>query len=113
MKLISKCLFFREFSISELESANAIVFGVSLDPPFANKPFAEKHGINCEFLSDVHRTMISDYEMSCENFVIDEYTAANRGVVAINVEEKVGYVWRSEYLGLEPDYNEVIAYCNS
>jgi len=51
--------------------------------------------------------------MVFENFVIDGYTAANRGVVIVDEDGKIGYVWIAENLGLEPNYEEIIQYCNS
>ncbi len=100
-------------SIGPLQDANAVVFGVSVDSPFSNKAFAEKYDIRCELLSDVHRTMIADYGMEFENFVIEGYTAANRGVVIVDEDGKIGYFWLAENLGLEPNYEEILQYCNS
>ena len=100
-------------SLSTLTDANAVVFGVSVDAPFSNKAFADKYDIHFQLLSDVHRTMIEDYSMEFENFVIDGYTAANRGVVIVDEDGKIGYVWIAENLGLEPNYEEIIQYCNS
>jgi len=100
-------------SLSSLTDANAVVFGVSVDAPFSNKAFADKYDIHFQLLSDVHRTMIEDYGMEFENFVIDGYTAANRGVVIVDEDGKIGYVWIAENLGLEPNYEEIIQYCNS
>ena len=57
--------------------------------------------------------MIADYGMEFENFVIDGYIAANRGVVIIDEDSKIGYVWIAENLGLEPNYEEILQYCNS
>lgn len=100
-------------SLSSLTDANAVVFGVSVDAPFANKAFADQYDIHFELLSDVHRTMIKDYHMEFENFVIDGYTAANRGVVIVDEDGKIGYFWVAENLGLEPNYEEILQYCNS
>ncbi len=98
-------------SMNRLNDVGAHVFGVSVDSPFANGAFAKENGIEFTLLSDVHRTMISDYGMTFENFVIDGYTVANRGVVIVEADGTVGYVWTCESLGQEPDYEAIIAHC--
>ena len=100
-------------SLNTLSEANAVVFGISVDSPFANKAFADKNDIHFELLSDVHRTVSSDYDMTYDDFVIKGYTTCNRGVVIVDEDGKVGYVWKAESLGIEPDYEEIIRYCNS
>ena len=98
-------------SMAALNDAGATVFGISVDSPFANGAFAKENGLEFTLLSDVHRTMISDYGMTFENFAIDGYTVANRGVVVVEADGTVGYVWICESLGQEPDYDEVVAHC--
>lgn len=83
-------------SMAALNDAGATVFGVSVDSPFANGAFAKENGLEFTLLSDVHRTMISDYGMTFENFAIDGYTVANRGVVVVEADGTVGYVWVCE-----------------
>src|SRR6056300_395751 len=98
-------------SMSQLNGLCATVFGVSVDSPFANGAFAKENGLEFTLLSDVHREMIANYGMTFENFVIDGYTVANRGVVVVEADGKVGYVWTCENLGEEPDYAAIIAHC--
>ena len=98
-------------SMNQLNDVGATVFGVSVDSPFANGAFAKENGIEFTLLSDVHRTMITDYGMTFENFVIDGYTVANRGVVIVEADGTVGYVWTCENLGQEPDYEAIVAHC--
>ena len=56
--------------------------------------------------------MITDYGMTFENFVIDGYTVANRGVVIVEADGTIGYAWTCESLGQEPDYEAIIAHCS-
>ncbi len=98
-------------SMAALNDAGATVFGVSVDSPFANGAFAKANGLEFTLLSDVHRTMITDYGMTFENFAIDGYTVANRGVVVVEADGTVGYVWVCENLGQEPDYEAILAHC--
>jgi peroxiredoxin len=99
-------------SMTQLNDVGATVFGVSVDSPFSNGAFAKENGIEFTLLSDVHREMITDYGMAFENFVIDGYTVANRGVVIVEADGKVGYVWTCENLGEEPDYAAIVAHCS-
>ena len=98
-------------SMVKLNDLNAIVIGVSVDAPFSNGAFAKENGLEFPLLSDVHRTMITDYNMTFENFVIDGYTVANRGIVIVEADGNIGYVWRCDSLGDEPDYETIIAHC--
>lgn len=98
-------------SIAQLNDIGAKVLGISVDSPFANAAFAKEHGIQFTLLSDVHRTMISDYGMVFENFVIEGYTVANRGVVIVEADGTVGYVWKCGSLGEEPDYIAILSHC--
>ncbi len=97
--------------LSSLNDVGAVVLGVSVDSPFANGAFAKENGIEFTLLSDVHRTMIADYGVTFENFVIDGYTVANRAVVIVEDDGTVGYIWTCESLGEEPDYDAIIAHC--
>ena len=98
-------------SMAKLNDVGATVLGVSVDAPFSNGAFAKENGLEFTLLSDVHRTMITDYGMTFENFVIDGYTAANRGVVIVEADGTIGYTWTCESLGQEPDYEAIIAHC--
>ena len=98
-------------SMASLNDAGATVFGVSVDSPFANGAFAKENGLEFTLLSDVHRTMISEYGLTHDNFVIDGYTTATRAVVIVEADGTVGYVWACESLGQEPNYGEIIAHC--
>jgi peroxiredoxin len=99
-------------SMAKLNDVGATVFGVSVDSPFSNGAFAKENGIEFTLLSDVHRTMIADYDLTFENFVIDGYTVANRAVVIVEADGTVGYKWICESLGEEPDYDAIVAHCS-
>jgi peroxiredoxin len=99
-------------SMAKLNDVGATVFGVSVDSPFSNGAFAKENGIEFTLLSDVHRTMIANYDLTFENFVIDGYTVANRSVVIVEADGTVGYKWICESLGEEPDYDAIVAHCS-
>ena len=99
-------------SMASLNGVGATVLGVSVDSPFSNGAFAKENGLAFTLLSDVHRTMITDYGMAFDNFVIDGYTVANRAVVVVEADGSVGYVWVCDSLGQEPNYDEIMAHCS-
>ena len=99
-------------SMAKLNDVGATVFGVSVDSPFSNGAFAKENGIEFTLLSDVHRTMIANYDLTFENFVIDGYTVANRAVEIVEADGTVGYKWICESLGEEPDYDAIVAHCS-
>ena len=102
------CVF--EERLAQLNTAQAHVFGISPDSPFANAKFAEVNGISFPLLSDLHLQVTHQYEVKFENFAfIEGYTACNRAVFVIGEDGTVGYEWVAEHPGIEPDYDEVIA----
>ena len=102
------CVF--EERLAQLNTAQAHVFGISPDSPFANAKFAEVNGISFPLLSDLHLQVTHQYEVKFENFAfIEGYTACNRAVFVIGEDGTVVYEWVAEHPGIEPDYDEVMA----
>ena len=102
------CIF--EERLDQLNNAQALVFGVSPDSPFANAKFAEVNNISFPLLSDLHLHTARDYGVEFENFAfIDGYTACNRAVFIIGEDGSIIYEWVAEHPGIEPDYDQVMA----
>ncbi len=97
-------------SLSSFESLDAQVLGISIDPPFPLKAFAEQNGVNFPVLSDLHHSAIKDYGLVFENFAgVDGYSVARRSVVVIGKDGKVSWTWLADSPGNEPPYSEVEA----
>jgi peroxiredoxin len=47
--------------IAKLEDADSVVFGISVDSPFANDRFAKENDIKFQLLSDMTRRTMKDY----------------------------------------------------
>ncbi|MDD8019172.1 MAG: peroxiredoxin [Bacteroidota bacterium] len=95
-------------SITQFNSLNAQVIGVSVDTPFSNKAFGEKNGITFPLLSDYSRYVSSQYCGLVNNFAgLIGLTASNRAVFVIDGSGKVTYAWISENPGVEPPYDEI------
>ena len=102
------CIF--EGRLDQLNTAQAQVFGISPDSPFANAKFAEVNGITFPLLSDLHLEATRNYGVEFENFAfIEGYTSCNRAVFVIGTDGTVIYEWVAEHPGIQPDYDEVMA----
>ena len=99
--------------MASLESSGARVLGISVDAPFSNAAFAEANGITFPLLSDVHREAVEAYGVALGDFVIPGYTVAQRSVFVVEADGSIGYAWVADNPGLEPDYDAVMAHCES
>ena len=92
----------------ELQKLKANVVGISVDPPFANKAFAEKHGLNIPLLSDFKRDAIRDYGVVWKNLGgMEGYDGANRAVFVADGSGKIVYEWVGENPGKYPDFDAI------
>ncbi len=98
-------------SMSSLEGANVTILGISADNVFANNEFAVANGIGFPLLCDVQRTAIEAYGIAIHDFGAPGFTASQRAVFVVEPDGSLGYAWVAENPGLEPDYDEVVAYC--
>jgi len=99
--------------MASLESSGASVLGISVDSPFSNAAFAAANGITFPLLSDVHREAVEAYGVALGDFVIPGYTVAQRSVFVVEADGSIGYAWVADNPGLEPDYDAVMAHCES
>lgn len=97
-------------SLSELNAANAAVYGISVDARFSQAVFASQNGLEFELLSDYTRSTVNAYGVALENFAgMEGYTASQRAVFIVDEEGKVTYEWVGANPGIEPNYDEVKA----
>jgi peroxiredoxin len=95
-------------SLSKFNNVNAQVIGISVDPPFSNKAFADQNKLTFPILSDFNRQVVKTYDVYHDNFVgLNGYTAAKRAVFVLDKQGTVRYKWISENPGVEPNYDEV------
>ncbi len=88
----------------------AQVVGISVDSPFAQKAFAEQHGLPFPLLSDFHRQAVRAFGIEDPNFARGVLAGvAKRSVFVLDGEGRVVYRWVSDDPGVEPDYAEVKA----
>jgi glutaredoxin-dependent peroxiredoxin len=92
----------------ELEKLRGTVVGISVDSPFAQKAFAEKHGLTFPLLSDYRRETIRKYGVVWKGLGgLEGYESANRAVFVVDSAGKVVYRWVAENPGKFPDFEGV------
>jgi peroxiredoxin len=97
-------------ALSNLESLDAQVVGISVNDPFSNKAFHEMNMLNFPLLCDYNREVVRAYGVFHEDFAgLRGYTAAKRAIFVLDREGIIRYMWVSENPGVEPNYKEIEA----
>ena len=96
-------------SISKFNEMNAHIVGISVDSPFSNKAFKEKHELQYPLLSDFSRYVCIQYAggLTLGLGGVSGYTSSKRSVFTLDKEGIVRYAWISEDPAVEPNYDEV------
>ncbi|MEM3329698.1 MAG: peroxiredoxin, partial [Saccharolobus sp.] len=83
-------------SMAKFNEFNAVVLGVSVDPPFSNKAFKEHNKLNFTILSDFNREAVKMYGVAGELPILKGYVLAKRSVFVIDRNGIIRYKWVSE-----------------
>ena len=94
-------------SMAKFNEFNAVVIGISVDPPFSNKAFKEHNQLNFTILSDFNREAVKMYGVAGELPILKGYILAKRSVFIIDRNGIIRYKWVSEDPGKEPNYEEI------
>jgi peroxiredoxin len=101
-------------SLATLQGANAEVFGISADIPFANKAFATANDINFPILSDWSLQAINAYDVALHDFAgIQGLTRSVRATFVLDTEGVIRFAEVTENPGVEPNYEAIFAAVNS
>ncbi len=93
---------------SDLQKLNGSVVGVSVDPPFVTKEFAQKYGLKFPLLSDFDRKVTEQFGLVWKNLGgVNGYNVANRAIFVLDDTGKVLYTWTAPSPGVLPDFNEI------
>lgn len=96
--------------LSQYANLDAEILAISVDSPFAQKLWADKHNFKFPLLSDFNKEVAREYEAIHEVFApgkLDLNGVAKRSVFVV---DKEGYVKHAEVLDVptdEPDYNAI------
>jgi peroxiredoxin len=95
-------------SMSEFNSINARVVGISVDSPFAQKAFVDANGLNFPLYSDFSRHAVRAFGIEDPNFGGGLLPGvAKRSVFVVDRDGVVRWRWVSDNPGVEPDYAAV------
>jgi peroxiredoxin len=92
-----------------LTDADASLYGVSVDSPFALEEFASQNGLNFPLVSDIAKDVIDAYDVSMDFDALGVEGVAKRAVFVVDEDGTVAYEWVSEDPGVEPNYEAVEA----
>ena len=93
---------------AEFERADATVYGVSVDTPFALMEFRDRLGLEFGLVSDTNRAVVDAYDVTMDFSHIGVRNLAKRAVFVLDGTGMVTYAWVSDDPGVEPDYEEVL-----
>ena len=98
---------FRDMYV-ELQNMSGVLVGISVDAPFAQKGFAEKHNLTFPLLCDFKRQTIQDYGVVWKNLGgVEGYVCANRAIFVVDDAGKILFKWVAENPGTLPDFDGV------
>ena len=94
--------------LDQYEALNSQVIGITVDPPFAQKAWADQNNVPFPFLSDFNRQVVNQYDVALPNLAgLEGYVAASRAIFVIDKDGIVQYKWVGPNPGVQPDYDEV------
>ena len=92
----------------QFNSLDAQILGISVDPPFSQKAWAEQHNLSFPILSDYSRQVVNQYDVAFQNLAgLEGYVSANRAVFVVDTDGMVRYRWVAPNPGVEPGYDEI------
>ncbi|MEJ2773187.1 peroxiredoxin [Stygiolobus sp. CP859M] len=94
-------------SMAKFNEMNAVVIGISVDPPFSNKAFKEQYKLNFIVVSDYNREIVKKYNVYWEFPALPDYILAKRAVFVVDKEGVIRYKWVSDDPTKEPPYQEI------
>ncbi len=97
-------------SMKDYENLDAQVFGISVDSPFSQKLWVDKHKFNFALLSDFNKEVAPAYGAFYELWLAGKWDlkgVAKRAAFVIDKNGLVQYTEVLENAGEEPNYNAV------
>ncbi|MFO7724222.1 MAG: redoxin domain-containing protein [Oceanipulchritudo sp.] len=84
---------------------DAVVWGISVDSPFAQEAFANSAGIDMPLLSDFNKDVATAYDVLYD--LLGLRGVAKRSAFVINKEGIITYSWSSDDPKQLPDFDEI------
>jgi len=92
--------------LNTYEDLGARVLGISVDPPFSLKAWAEKEGISIPLLSDFNKEVSAAYGAQYSDF-LGFKGVAKRSAFVLDGEGKIRYASVSEDAAVLPDFEAI------
>lgn len=96
--------------LSQYQDLDAQVLAISVDSPFAQKLWVDKHKFNFPLLSDFNKEVCKAYDAFYDVFVpgkFDYKGVAKRSAFVVDKEGKIKYAEVLENAGDEPNYEAI------
>ena len=81
--------------INAYETLDAVVYGISVDSPFAQEGFAKSAGITIPLLSDFNKDVAAAYDVLYED-LLGFKGVAKRSAFVVNKDGVITYAWSSD-----------------
>lgn len=83
--------------MAKIKSSGSVVFGISTDSPPANAAFAKQIGVTFPLLSDMNRTVLTEYGI-LKKYPMggDNYEWARRTTFVVDKEGKIQHIQYDE-----------------
>jgi peroxiredoxin len=94
-------------NIAVYNSANAVVFGISVDSHYSLRKFREEQHLNFDLLSDFNKEVSGEYEALYETFGMEMRGVSKRAAFVIDKEGIVRYAEVLENAGKVPDFGKI------
>lgn len=94
-------------NIALYNTANAVVFGISVDSPFTLGKFKADQGLNFELLSDFNKDVSSAYGSIYQDFVLGMKGVSKRSAFVIDADGIVRYEEVLENAGEQPNFDKI------
>tara|TARA_B110000438_G_scaffold303734_1_gene366845 strand:+ start:1711 stop:2196 length:486 start_codon:yes stop_codon:yes gene_type:complete len=98
--------------LSDYTGLNAVVYGISVDSPFAQEAFAKSAGITIPLLSDFNKEVSTAYGILDADFVPGALSfkgVAKRSAFIVDESGTVTYAWSSDVPSVLPPFDEIKA----
>jgi peroxiredoxin len=92
--------------LDQYASLDAVVYGISVDSPFAQEAFAQKAGIKLPLLSDFNKEVAAAYDVLYAD-LLGFKGVAKRSAFVVDKDGTIAYSWSSEDPKQLPDFDEI------
>ena len=92
----------------EYEALDAVVYGISIDSPFAQEAWAKEHSISVPLLSDFNKEVSRSYDVLYDE-LLGFKGVAKRSAFVIDAAGEIIYSWSSEDPHQVPNFDEIKA----